>query len=148
MTKTRHEALTEQLRTTVNAKTQAVSLLLDLNLLTDIPTRIDRKAPAWASALLGADEPEYTDWLARLLFEVACPTEPPPSWWQTPLGQVVASRVGHPIHRHVPYATAGAMLGCSKQYVQRLVEIGSLQQGPDGAGVTTASVRNRINARS
>jgi hypothetical protein len=52
----------------------------------------------------------------------------------------VARSVGHPSAEVVSYSVAGAMLGCTKQYIGKLVKTGRLVAGPSG-GVTAESVR-------
>lgn len=69
--------------------------------------------------------------------------DPPVDWWRTPMGQVVAMRVGHPTATRVPYPVAGAMLGISKQGVHDLVTRGKLDRHQDG-GVVPSSIRDRI----
>jgi hypothetical protein len=56
-------------------------------------------------------------------------------------------RVGHPGADAVSYATAGAMLGITRQGVHDLVQRGKLLRHPDG-GVVPASVRARFIATS
>ncbi|MCA2229345.1 hypothetical protein [Nonomuraea aurantiaca] len=70
---------------------------------------------------------------------------PPPGWWQTPLGQVMVRRVGHPAAEALSYAVAGAMLGITRQGVHDLVTRGKLDRHESG-GVTTASVQRRITS--
>ncbi|MEU6723187.1 hypothetical protein ABZ917_05695 [Nonomuraea wenchangensis] len=75
-------------------------------------SRVAERAGAWALALLGEDED-----LARLtairlvitLYPGDHGFNPPPGWWQTPLGQVMVRRVGHPAAESASYAVAGAM---------------------------------------
>jgi len=69
--------------------------------------------------------------------------DPPVDWWRTPLGGVVARRVGHPAAESISYATAGAMLGITRQGVHDLVRRGRLPRHPDG-GVPSAAVRDRL----
>ncbi|MDA3645146.1 hypothetical protein LZ318_27165 [Saccharopolyspora indica] len=64
--------------------------------------------------------------------------------WRTPFGRVVARRLGHPCTDHVSFATAGAILGITRQGVHDLVNRGKLDRHPDG-GVHTASIRARID---
>ena len=69
--------------------------------------------------------------------------DPPLDWWRTPLGRVVATRVGHPAAESVTLATAGAMLGITRQGVHDLVRRGKLPRHPDG-GVPSAAIRDRL----
>ncbi|MEJ3653399.1 hypothetical protein WEH80_10480 [Actinomycetes bacterium KLBMP 9759] len=75
------------------------------------------------------------------------PFDPPERWWRTPLGRVVAWRVGFPGADGVPVAVAAAMLGVSRQFVHDLMHRGKLGRRPDGT-VDVASVRARIDTGS
>lgn len=75
------------------------------------------------------------------------PFDPPEHWWRTPLGQVVARRVGFPGADGVPVAVAAAMLGVSRQFVHDLMNRGKLDRRPDGT-VGVDSVRARIDTGS
>jgi hypothetical protein len=105
-------------------------------------------ADDWVRDLLG-DEGTATMTAARLiaaLYPGDAAFDPPLTWWATPLGRVVAHRVGHPGAVAVPYSVAGAMLGVSRQGVHDLVVRHKLDRHPDG-GVRTDSVRARLNLR-
>ncbi|HEY3506909.1 MAG TPA: hypothetical protein VGN37_29480 [Actinocatenispora sp.] len=110
----------------------------------------DRTADDWVRTLLGADPAAATMAAARLiaaLYPGDTAFDPPLGWWATPLGRVVAHRVGHPGAAAVPYSVAGAMLGVSRQGVHDLVVRHKLDRHPDG-GVRTESVRDRLAARA
>lgn len=112
-------------------------------------TVVARRADAWAAELLGADHDAARFTAIRLvatLYPQDAAFDPPPDWWATPLGQVVARRVGHPGATHVSYAVAGAMLGVTRQAVHDLTARGKLDRHPDG-GVAVTSVRDRLNAQ-
>jgi hypothetical protein len=107
------------------------------------------QAGAWARQLVGEDETLCQRTVIRLvitLFPGDRPFDPPADWWRTPLGRVMARRVGHPGAEAVPYSVAGAMLGITRQGVHDLVARGKLRQHENG-GVATSSVRDRINQR-
>lgn len=110
--------------------------------------RCRARAQAWAAQLLGDDDQVAVHTAARLvaaLYPSDTVFNPPAEWWQTPLGEVVARRMGHPSAESVPYSVAGAMLGMTRQGVHDLVTRGKLDRHSTG-GVTVASVRARINA--
>lgn len=75
---------------------------------------------------------------------------PPPEWWNTPLGRLVARWV-NPGTGSVTYDEAARMLGVSRGTVSQMVHrgvhgkggSGGLERHPDG-GVTRASVLARI----
>ncbi|MFD7652890.1 hypothetical protein ACFV4N_02785 [Actinosynnema sp. NPDC059797] len=115
----------------------------------DLPDRVDAVAERMAATLLGEDEVDARYAIARLvgaLYPGDAPFDPPADWWRTPLGRVVARRMGHPAAQAVSYSVAGAMLGVTKQGVHDLVRRGKLTKDPDGGGVTVASVMARLNA--
>ncbi|WP_433296711.1 hypothetical protein ACQP2F_39095 [Actinoplanes sp. CA-030573] len=107
------------------------------------------RARRWADVMRHGDDRAATLTAARLIATVYPGDrafDPPAEWWGTPLGQVVAVRAGHPGAESVSYATAGAMLGISRQGVHDLVKRGRLPRHPDG-GVPSAAVRDRLRAR-
>ncbi|TDC89834.1 hypothetical protein [Actinomadura sp. 7K507] len=122
-------------------------LLASGELLGPIRARLRVEAEVWAAQLLGADRELATLTAARLigvLFPGDAPFDPPASWWRTALGRAVVRTAGHPAAAAVPHATAGAMLGITRQGVHDLVKRGKLGRHPDG-GVTTSSIRDRLN---
>ncbi|MEU4742525.1 hypothetical protein AB0G02_18975 [Actinosynnema sp. NPDC023658] len=113
----------------------------------DLPSRADAVARRMAEAMEGDDEAAAVHAIARLIGAVYpgdAPFDPPADWWRTPLGRVVARRMGHPAAQAVSYSVAGAMLGVTKQGVHDLVRRGKLERDEDG--VTVASVRARLNS--
>ena len=104
------------------------------------------RARQWATQLHDGDDATAVRTAIRLvatLYPDDRAFDPPLEWWRTPLGGVVARRVGHPAAESVSYATAGAMLGITRQGVHDLVRRGRLPRHPDG-GVPSAAVRDRL----
>src|SRR5690349_12865374 len=104
------------------------------------------RAERWAAQLRDGDDATAVRAAARLvatLYPGDRAFDPPVDWWRTPLGAVVAQRVGHPAAESVSYATAGAMLGITRQGVHDLVRRGRLPRHPDG-GVPSAAIRDRL----
>jgi hypothetical protein len=104
------------------------------------------RATGWAGSMLGPDDRAAVGTLMRVvstLYPGDGPFQPPLDWWRSPLGRVLARRVGHPTAGSVPYSVAGAMLGITRQGVHDLVSRGKLERHPEG-GVTPASVRARL----
>ncbi|BCJ54866.1 hypothetical protein Asp14428_63410 [Actinoplanes sp. NBRC 14428] len=104
------------------------------------------RAGRWADLMRGDDDRAAGGAAMRLvatLYPGDRPFDPPLEWWRTPLGRVVAARVGHPAAESVSLATAGAMLGITRQAVHDLVRRGKLPRHPDG-GVPAAAVRERL----
>ena len=133
--------------------------LLDIRLLDPLEILLDDARPAeavrvllqrrvteWAETLHDGDEAAAVAVIARLigtLYPDDHAFAPPADWWRSPLGQIVVRRVGHPYAVSVSYATAGAMLGISRQGVHDLVRRGRLPRHPDG-GVPVSAVRDRL----
>lgn len=109
---------------------------------------IGLSAKTWAARLTGPDDEVAAATAARLLGTLygAGRFAPSAGWWRSPLGHVVLRRVGHPDAERVSYATAGAMLGITRQGAHDLAARGKLDRHPDG-GVTVASVRRRACGR-
>ena len=126
-----------------------LELLLDGDDVVDAVRALVRvRAGRWADELLHAGDAEAVGRAARListLYPGDRAFDPPAEWWRTPLGRTMARRVGHPAAESVSYATAGAMLGISRQGVHDLVRRGRLPRHPDG-GVPSAAVRDRLRA--
>jgi hypothetical protein len=107
------------------------------------------RAGQWADAMRDGDDVTAVITGARLiatLYPGDRAFDPPIDWWRTPLGQTIARRVGHPSANSVSYATAGAMLGISRQGVHDLVRRGRLPRHPDG-GVPSAAIRDRLRTQ-
>jgi hypothetical protein len=125
-----------------------LEILLDGDRAVDtLRARVHERTAAWTAQLLGPDARQARFTAARLvatLYPGDTAFDPPASWWATPLGRVVARRVGHPGARHVSYAVAGAMLGVTRQAVHDLIQRGKLDRHPDG-GVRVSSVRSRLS---
>jgi hypothetical protein len=124
-----------------------LEILLDGDSSVDaVRAAVHARATAWARDLLDGDDRIAVAAIVRVvstLYPGDGPFEPPVDWWRTPLGQVVARRVGHPTAESVSYVVAGAMLGITRQGVHDLVSRGKLTRHPDG-GVTPISIRDRL----
>jgi hypothetical protein len=142
---------------------EQITRLLDIRLLDPLEVLLEgddavialrglvrRRARHWAGVLRDGDDAAATMTAARLiatLYPGDRVFEPPADWWATPLGQVVAYRSGNPWAASVSYATAGAMLGITRQGVHDLVRRGRLPRHPDG-GVPSTAIRDRLRSRS
>jgi hypothetical protein len=140
---------------------EQIARLLDVRLLDPLEVLLDGddavealrdlvrvRAGQWADTMRNGDDRTAVRTAVRLiatLYPGDRAFDPPVDWWRTPLGQVVARRVGHPAAESVSYATAGAMLGISRQGVHDLVRRGRLPRHPDG-GVPSAAIRDRLRA--
>jgi hypothetical protein len=118
-------------------------LLEDTEISGGIRTVLRRRTTVWAETIERGDQRAAVLMIARIMATLYPDFDPPADWWRTPLGQAVVRRVGHPYAESVSYATAGAMLGISRQGVHDLVRRGRLPRHPDG-GVPVAAVRDRL----
>jgi hypothetical protein len=108
--------------------------------LGQLADQVDRSAHRVALRLSWDDQETATK-LYRLLWRRG---EAPNEWWATATGRAVAGVLGGPPGATtVTLATAGAMLGYSKQYVHKLTQTGQLDVA-DSGGVTTGSIRQRL----
>ncbi|ADD41458.1 hypothetical protein [Stackebrandtia nassauensis] len=144
------DGLAEHLvRLTTNRLLDPLAILLESDDAVAKPrAQVERAARGWAEVMLGGDHQAAVMLAVRfsaMLFPADEPVEPSRQWWATPLGRVVAWRVGHPSRRHVPYEIAGAMLGITRQGVGDLVNRNKLRRHPDG-GVDVDSIRARLAA--
>jgi hypothetical protein len=132
-----------------------IKLLDPLEILLDGTEAVDyarvlvrRRAAEWAERMLDGDDTVAIGTIIRLnatLYPSDGPFDPPVDWWRTPMGQVMAVRVGHPTATAVSYPVAGAMLGITRQGVHDLLSRGRLARHPDG-GVLPESIRDRLRA--
>lgn len=124
-----------------------LSILLESDAAVDpLRARVRAEAEEWAARLLDEEPAEVVRTASRLLaalYPGDAPFDPPEAWWRTPLGAVIARRIGHPTAERVSFALAGAMLGITRQGVHDLVTREKLRRHPDG-GVTSDSVRDRL----
>ncbi|MFC0506745.1 hypothetical protein [Micromonospora costi] len=144
----RHDQLVDQLVRLIDIRLlDPLEILLDGHDAVD-PLRdvIRARARSWAAVMVDGDDRAAVGAIMRVmatLYPGDGPFDPPLDWWRSPLGQVVARRVGHPAAEKVSYAVAGAMLGITRQGVHDLASRGKLARHPEG-GVLTASVRDRL----
>ena len=148
---TGHANLVEQIVRVLDERLlDPLEILLDGDDTVDALRRLVRiRAGRWAAAMRDGDDATAAGTVIRLiatLYPTDRAFDPPTDWWRTPLGQVVAVRVGHPTAEAVSYGTAGAMLGISRQGVHDLVRRGRLPRHPDG-GVPSTAVRDRLRHR-
>jgi hypothetical protein len=147
----RDSALVEQIVRLMDVRLlDPLEVLLDGDDAVDALRRLVRlRARRWADTLRDGDDRAAIRSAGRLiatLYPGDRGFDPPPAWWATPLGQVVARRAGHPWAESVSYATAGAMLGITRQGVHDLVRRGRLPRHPDG-GVPSSAIRDRLRDR-
>ena len=145
-----------QLTTELGSVARAVGAVLGVDILAPIELRID-DAAARLAAELGSDD----DWVAadaaRTVMDARWPddTDPPPRWWRTPVGRLVARSVGGDTADAVTHSVAAAILGVTTGTVAQMMGrakngtggSGGLERHPDG-GITRASVLARIATRT
>lgn len=122
----------------------------DDELVRPVRERVRADAQMWAAQLLGPDDRVARHAGARMIsafYPGDGPFEMPAEWWRTPLGRVVARRMGHPSREAVSYAEAAAMLGITRQGVHDLVRRNKLDRHPE-EGITAASIQARLRSRN
>jgi hypothetical protein len=143
-----HEQLVDQLVRMVDIRSlDPLEILLDGDgVIGGVRTIVRTRAGLLARRMLDGDDQTAVGTIMRIVstFDPGdSPFDPPVDWWRTPMGQVMARRVGHPTAESVSYPVAGAMLGITRQGVHDLVSRGKLARHPEG-GVVPASVRDRL----
>ncbi|MEU2612997.1 hypothetical protein ABZ570_15665 [Micromonospora sp. NPDC007271] len=142
------EELVEQLIRLIDIRLlDPLEILLDGHDAIDpLRTVVRERARSWASAMIDGDDQTAYGVIVRAistLYPGDGPFDPPLDWWRSPLGRIVARRVGHPTAESVSYAVAGAILGITRQGVHDLASRGKLARHPQG-GVRSAAVRDRL----
>jgi hypothetical protein len=121
-------------------------LLQDDREVIELRERFRLRTAEWADTIRNGSNSAAVHTIARLmatLYPDHHAFAPPMDWWRAPLGQAVVRLVGHPYAHSVSYATAGAMLGISRQGVHDLVRRGRLPRHEDG-GVPVTAIRERL----
>jgi len=147
----RHEDPVEQIVRLLDVRLlDPLEVLLEGDDAVDALRRLVRlRARQWAETMRNGDDHAAVRAAARLiatLYPGDRAFDPPLDWWGTPLGRTVARRVGNPAAESVSLATAGAMLGISRQGVHDLVRRGRLPRHPDG-GVPSTAIRDRLRTQ-
>lgn len=138
------EAVTAQLRDELGAVARAVGGVVGPELGLLIEDRTHETCVVLAAELC-SDEDRPAAEAVLTVMSVLWPdgTEPPPEWWRTPAGRMVARSVGRDDSESVTRSVAAAMLGVSPGSVAQWVHRGNLDRHPDG-GITRASVLLRL----
>ncbi|GLY04737.1 hypothetical protein [Actinoplanes sp. NBRC 101535] len=120
-------------------------LLEDDEAVAGLRQRLTHETERWAESIEhgNAGSVRTIVRLMATLYSGDQPFAPDVDWWRAPLGQAVVRTIGHPYTESVSLATAGAMLGISRQGVHDLVRRGRLPRHPDG-GVPVAAIRDRL----
>lgn len=133
-----------QLRDELGARARALGAVLGVDLTATMLSRVLVRAPTLAERLV---QTVHAPTAARTAADVMCAlwadTDPPPAWWSTHVGRMVARSVGADATDAVTHSVAAAMLGVPRGSVGTLVHRGQLDRHPDG-GVTRGSVLARL----
>ena len=108
--------------------------------------RILAYAPVLAAQLGSGDDNLVAETVIDLMHAIWGQADPPPEWWRTPLGRLVAGSIGRDDAEAVTPSVAAAMLGVSRGRVYQLIEAGKLDRHPDG-GVLRSDILQRLAAR-
>lgn len=140
-----YQAVTSQLVDELEGRAHALGLLLSPDEGLAVTQSVVRCAPMLAAQLCQDTDDRLA---AQTAIDIMCAlwpdmTEPPPQWWRTPVGRMVARSIGADDADAVTHSVAAAMLGIPRGSIGTLVHRGQLDRHPDG-GVTRASVMMRL----
>ena len=142
-----HEVeLAGQLRDELHARADPLAVLAGPDAVAALDT--DRVADRVAAQLAGAIAADDDRLLAEIVIDLMAalwPTgDPPPEWWQSPVGRACAHSIGDADHADsVTHSVAAGMLGLARGSIGPMVARGDLERGDDG-GVTVASIKRRL----
>ena len=89
-----------------------------------LPSAIVAYAPVLAAQLASGDDNLVAETVIDLMHAIWGQADPPPEWWRTPLGRLVAGSIGRDDAEAVTPSVAAAMLGVSRGRVYQLIEAG------------------------
>lgn len=138
--------LAAQLRDELGCRAHPLAVLAGPDEALDWPARLNARVDGIALALLSPDDDEAADMAIDVMAALWPRTDPPPEWWTTPVGRVLARSVGADDTEAVTHSVAAAMLGVTRGTIAQLVHRGKLDRHPDG-GVLRASIMQRIAQR-
>lgn len=141
-----HTRLVAQLRDELGRCAYPLAVLAGPDEALDWPARLNARVDGIALALLSPDDDEAAEMAVDVMAALWPRTDPDPSWWQTPLGRVLARSVGADDVEAVTHSVAAAMLGVTRGTIAQLVHRGALDRHPDG-GVLRSSILQRIAQR-
>lgn len=135
---------TEQLSAEIGDVARSIGDILGADIAEQIELRLESRCRLLAAELCSEDDHAAAE-AARTVMFVRWPEgcEPPPEWWRTPVGRMVARSIGHEDGDSVSRSVAAAILGVHPGTVATLLERGKLERHPDG-GITRASVLARL----
>lgn len=138
------EGVEVQLRDELGARLQALGALLGPDMTIAMHEALRMHLPSMAVQLAQDRDDRLA---AQTAVDVMCAlwtdSDPPPEWWRTPVGRMVARSVGADETDAVTHSVAAAMLGVPRGSVGTLVHRGQLDRHPAG-GVTRGSVLARL----
>lgn len=138
--------LAAQLRDELGCRAHPLAVLAGPDETLTWPTRLEARAEGIALALLSSDDEEAAGMAVDVMAALWPTGDPPPEWWTTPVGRVLARSVGADDAEAVTHSVAAAMLGVTRGTIAQLVHRGKLDRHPDG-GVLRSSIMQRIAQR-
>jgi hypothetical protein len=138
------EAVAAQLTDELGGVARAIGDVLGVDLLLDMEQRLEPACQRLAAELCAEDDHLAAEAVLTVM-TARWPdgTDPPPQWWHTPVGRMVARSTGRDDAEAVTHSVAAAMLGLHRGTVAQMVHRGTLDRHPDG-GITRASVLTRL----
>jgi hypothetical protein len=148
-----HQQVAEQLRRELGAVAASVIALFGSDLVETVELRLHDRSAMLAANLCGEDDVLAGRTVSEVMPALFPNGDPPPDWWRTPLGRVVARSFGDD-GEAVTQSVAAAMLGVTRSTVAQMLYradkglpgAGGLERHPDG-GITRASVLARLAYR-
>ena len=138
------EQVAAQLAEELGGIARALGDVFGPDLRVEMETRLESGCRVFAAKLCSDDDRLAAEAVLTLICaRWPLAAEPPPPWWRTPVGRMVARSVGRYATEAVTRSVAAAMLGVHPDTVARLVARGTLVRHPDG-GIVRASVLARL----
>lgn len=141
------EEVAAQLRDELHDRQYPLAVLAGVDEAIRWPARLEGVAELLAAQMCQDDDDRLAAQTVTDVMVALWPVDdPPPEWWTTPLGRVVARSVGTDDTEAVTQSVAAAMLGVTRGTIAQLVHRGKLDRHPDG-GVLRSSIMQRIAQR-
>ena len=141
------DAAARQLADELDARLQAWAPLVGVGDVLELSRRLRAAAERTVAELAQDQDDRLAAETVLTVMSVLDPeSDPPPEWWGTPLGRLVARSLGRDDAEAWSPSVAAAVLGVTKGTIDQLRHRGVLERHPDG-GLTRSSVLAYLLAR-
>ena len=141
------DAAARQLADELDARLQAWAPLVGVGDVLELSRRLRAAAERTVAELAQDQDDRLAAETVLTVMSVLYPeSDPPPEWWGTPLGRLVARSLGRDDAEAWSPSVAAAVLGVTKGTIDQLRHRGVLERHPDG-GLTRSSVLAYLLAR-